>query len=132
MSTFYAATVTIGRNIPNHGDLKDPPQVPMSHIRWAAFRASVRSVLVGEGLEVTASNTGHGVWQGSTEENSVTVALWEQKDLDTDDSDEAWGQRSPEQVRTAIAGHLAVLAAVYKQDAIAFAWGESILVTSSA
>jgi hypothetical protein len=127
--TVYAATVTIGRNIPPSKSTTGE-SVPMPPAPWTAFRASVRSLLLERGGILTVSSIGQGGWEGDPEENYVAVAIFEFDGADAGHPN-GWfdgGGNTPSDVRVALAEELTGLKFIYKQDAIAFAWGPSELL----
>lgn len=116
----FTYSATIGRNV---------GATPMSDLDWALFQSNVLEILVVAGCrhvdtpdpdvwDVESWSSGSGVWQG-TQEESVHFQL-----------------RSAEALDAYVVGFmidgLAAQARQFKQDAIAFTRGESILIESAA
>jgi hypothetical protein len=104
-------TVTIGRGIGTTGRTLPEPA-------WQAFRDRCAEILRTFGADVVAECTGVGQWEGQSEENATVVAIRERTFTDLE--------------REGVRAWFSELAAGYRQDAIALAFGTSELITPPA
>jgi len=100
----YSISITIGRNIGNK---------PMDKDLWIEFKDAVNEQLLYLKLHITVTNQGTGVWEGITEENFIVKGIREKPFADNEID--------------RLAKNLSVLSAKFKQDAIAYSVGKSIL-----
>jgi hypothetical protein len=101
------ASITIGRNVKGK---------PMKSTDWHLFKTAVCQVLTLNHFELTVQNEGVGRWEGQSELNYHVSAIRSKPLTDRDVSD--------------IRHELSFWAWRFHQDAIAFATGQSNLISA--